>query len=76
MDATNVKIEKSTKNGMDIRIASGNFVDNKKAVKGNFYFAVVFGDKKAYQIAIKADVSESILATSAARITDSLTVLK
>jgi len=75
-ETSNIKIEKSTKNGADIRIASGNLLDDKKSIKGTFRIGLIIDKEKAFTVIIGAQSTEKDLTTSSARIIDSLTVLK
>ena len=69
-DTSNVKVEKSTKNGMDYRLASGNIVVDK-VVAGSFKVAIFISDTKAYTVGVMAHSSEPGLAANASKIVDS-----
>lgn len=69
-DTSKVDVKDSKKDGMEIRTASGNVLDNDK-VAGTFKIVLLISDSKAYTIAIMSHSTEPKLAASADAIINS-----
>jgi|GEM_PF-1875460 len=72
--ASDVSVVKSTTDGMNILIISGNSLDYEKVVDGKFKMKIIIAKKKAYSILVGANPSDSGLLASADRIIDSFKI--
>ena len=70
----NVTFEKSTKNGSEVRVATGDILNDDKSVKATFLIGFLVNDSKAISVKIGADSTEPGLKASAARIFGSLEI--
>ncbi|MEI6228940.1 MAG: hypothetical protein WCP11_02885 [Candidatus Saccharibacteria bacterium] len=71
---SDVKIEKSTKNGMAVRIAYGKIVAGDNMPSGVFRLATVVSETKVVTIAVQAFSTDQDLINASAKIIDSLEI--